>query len=156
MSEAARLDEEVARSLGRANIRAGASVVIDATTEAIWAALVDVESWGDWYRGVTEVKGTSPLTPSSTFQFKAGPAAIDARIERMVHGEELRFAGSSLGVKSVYLFRLSPQGDQVRVDAAQTMGGLAAMAMKMMLQGVTEKAVVRWLDALKRHVEATH
>ncbi len=153
MSEGAKLDKTAAKALGRSAIRAGAAVMVDASPEAVWEALIDVESWGDWYRGVTDVRGTSPLEESSEFRFKAGPASIDARVERLDDRRELRFSGSSTGVRSVYLFVLEPDSERVRVNSTQTMSGLGAMAMKLLLQGVAEKAVVRWLDALKEHVE---
>jgi len=147
------VDASVAAALGRASIRAGARIEIDAEPGRIWTELVAVDAWGDWYRGVTNVRGTAPLEHGSRFRFKAGPASISAVVDRLVVEEELGFTGSSRGSHTAYLFQLQPADDGTTVMAAQTMGGLAARTMKPVLQGVTEKAVVRWLDALKGRVE---
>ena len=147
------VDVDVAHTLGRASIRAGARIAIAAPPTRIWDELVAVETWGDWYHGVTNVRGEGPLVHGSRFRFKAGPASISAVVDRLVVEEELGFTGTSRGSNTAYLFQLEPQGDTTSVTAAQTMGGLAARTMKPVLQGVTEKAVVRWLDALKGRVE---
>ncbi len=148
------VDASVARTLGRASIRAGARIAIDASPAQIWTELVAVETWGDWYHGVTNVRGEGPLVHGSRFRFKAGPASISAVVDRLVVEEELGFTGTSRGSTTAYLFQLEPASETTTVTAAQTMGGLAARTMKPVLQGVTEKAVVRWLDALKGRVEA--
>ncbi len=147
------VDAAVARTLGRASIRAGARIAIEASPAQIWTELVAVEAWGDWYHGVTAVRGEGPLVHGARFRFKAGPASISAVVDRLVVEEELGFTGTSRGSNTAYLFQLQPEGDATTVTAAQTMGGLAARTMKPVLQGVTEKAVVRWLDALKSRVE---
>ena len=148
------VDSSVAAELGRASIRAGARIEIDAGPDRIWTELVAVDAWGDWYHGVTNVRGTAPLEHGSQFRFKAGPASIKAVVDRLIVEEELGFTGSSRGSHTAYLFQLRPDDDGTIVMAAQTMGGLAARTMKPVLQGVTEKAVVRWLDALKGRVES--
>jgi hypothetical protein len=148
------VDVSVARQLGRASVRAGARIAIAASPGQIWTELVAVDAWGDWYHGVTNVRGEGPLAHGSRFRFKAGPASISAVVDRLVIEEELGFTGTSRGSTTAYLFQLEPAQDGTTVTAAQTMGGLAARTMKPVLQGVTEKAVVRWLDALKHRVEA--
>ncbi len=150
----AMVDVAVAQTLGRATIRAGARVTIDASPTQIWNELVAVDAWGDWYHGLTNIRGEAPLVHGSRFRFKAGPASISAVVDRLVVEEELGFTGTSRGSNTAYLFQLQPEDDATTVTAAQTMGGLAARTMKPLMQGVTEKAVVRWLDALKGRVES--
>lgn len=151
--DSARLDASTAATLGRAPIRAGALVEIAAPPETIWEVLLVATEWPTWYSGVTEVKAAGSLEGGSRFSFKAGPAVIEAVVEEALAMERLRFSGSSLGTKATYAFVLDSSGKRTRVSAAQAMSGLAARPMKPVLQGVAEKAVVRWLDALRARVE---
>jgi len=66
----------------------------------------------------------------------------------------LEFIGRSRGSTATYRFELSPSGDSTLVTARQAMTGLAARAMRPMMQKIAETSLPEWLEALKVICEA--
>ena len=144
---------KAARLVDRAVVRAGARVTIEAGHEQVWTLLSEPNDWSDWYGGVKESKGTVPLKVGSKISFSAGPMSFSARVDELEKRRTLRFSGTSPGSSATYFFRIEPQDEGTEVLAAIKMGGLATMATRPIMQGVAEKAVLRWLDALAAAVE---
>lgn len=150
----AEADKAVARKLGvKGVVVAGASRSFDASPTAVWEALLAVSAWSDWYRSIKDLEAPDGRAEVGTrFSFRTGPATIKAEVGEARPGESFRFTGRSAGSITTYAFGISPDGSGSAVLAAQSMGGLATRAMKPVLQGVAEKSVVTWLDALAVHL----
>jgi hypothetical protein len=134
-------DREVAEALDVSGaVVAGASILIPAGPQPVWDVLVGVGECSE----VVEV--------GAKFSFKTGPATIKAVIDVLEEPELLRFTGKSAGSATTYAFRLEQRELGTSVLAAQSMGGLAARTMKPVLQGVADKSVVTWLEALAARV----
>jgi uncharacterized protein YndB with AHSA1/START domain len=144
-------DRDVAKALDVSGaVIAGASIVIPAGPEDVWDVLSGVEEWSVWYSTLKDLDMKSRVVEvGSRFSFKTGPATINAVIDVLEAPEQLRFTGKSAGSVTTYAFRLDAGGPRgTSVLAAQSMGGLAARTMRPVLQGVAEKSVITWLDAL--------
>ena len=152
--EAARSDRAVAEELDvKGAIVAGAERTIDAPVETVWSTLLAVGEWPDWFQTIKDLEVRDEVfTVGSRFSFRTGPATIKAAIDIADEHETFRFTGKSTGSITTYAFRLTSDGSGTVVKAAQSMGGLATRAMKPVLQGVVEKSVVTWLDALAAQV----
>jgi len=84
----------------------------------------------------------------SKLSFRAGPTAFHGRVGEFKEHDTLRFSGKSPGSSATCDFRLESDGENTNVVAAANMGGLAIMAARPIMQGITERAVLHWLDAL--------
>jgi uncharacterized protein YndB with AHSA1/START domain len=150
----AKADREVAKRLRvKGVVVAGASRSFVASPGAVWEALLAIPEWPNWYRSIKDLEVASgEIEVGSRFSFRTGPATIKAEVESAEPGESFRFTGKSAGSITTYAFEIEGRGDGSQVLAAQSMGGLATRAMKPVLQGVAEKSVVTWLDALAVHL----
>lgn len=150
----AKSDKAVAKKLRvKGVVVAGASRSFEASPTVLWKTLLDVSEWSDWYRSIKDLEAPDGQAEVGTrFSFRTGPATIKAEIEDAKPGESFRFTGRSAGSITTYAFQISADGSGSAVLAAQSMGGLATRAMKPVLQGVAEKSVVTWLDALAVHL----
>ena len=151
----ARADRAVAKALGvKGVVTAGAVRSISVPPQQAWDALTRVGEWSAWYRSIKDMEAADEVVDvGSRFSFRTGPAVIKAEVSDAEPGTTFRFTGKSAGSITTYVFELSAEGGGCEVRAAQSMGGLATRAMKPVLQGVAEKSVVTWLDALAAHVE---
>ena len=147
-------DREVAEALDVSGaVVAGASILIPAGPQPVWDVLVGVGEWSTWYTTVKDLQMRSEVVEvGAKFSFKTGPATIKAVIDVLDEPELLRFTGKSAGSATTYAFRLEQREGGTSVLAAQSMGGLAARTMKPVLQGVADKSVVTWLEALAARV----
>lgn len=148
----ARLCPDAAKLVSKSTVRAGARVTINAGPGPIWALLADPGGWSNWYSGVKDSKGPTPLKTGGKLSFKAGPTHFRGRVEELEQEHTLSFSGKSPGSSATYLFRLEKQGKHTEVCAAVSMGGVAILAAKPLMQGIAERAVLRWLDALAEAV----
>ncbi|MGI9577698.1 MAG: SRPBCC family protein [Microthrixaceae bacterium] len=132
---------------------AGASRSLDASPTEVWQALLDVSEWSEWYRSIKDLEAPAGRAEVGTeFSFRTGPATIKAEVEEAQPAESFRFTGRSAGSITTYAFKIESDGSGSSVMAAQSLGGLATRAIKPVLQGVAEKSVVSWLDALAVHL----
>ena len=147
-------DKSVATDLDvNGAIVAGAFRRIEAPAARVWEVLLAVGQWPEWYGTIKDLKvRDETFSKGSKFSFRTGPATIKAAIDVADEPEVFRFTGKSAGSITTYAFSLTADGEHTEVRAAQSMGGLATRAMKPVLQGVAEKSVVTWLDALADRV----
>ena len=147
-------DDSDEASGDRAPVNASASTTIAATPTQVWARLAEVGQWGSWYSDIRNVKVAGLVGSDAEFSFKTGPASVSATVSRWDPPRHLEFIGRSRGSTATYRFELSTSGDSTLVTARQAMTGLAARAMRPMMQKIAETSLPEWLEALKVICEA--
>jgi uncharacterized protein YndB with AHSA1/START domain len=107
------------------------STVTSATPAALWALLVDVESWPTWTKSVTSARriDEGPLRRGSRVRIKQPRMpGMTWQVTELTEGAEFTWAAYSIGVRTTAVHRLVPQADGTRIELevhhSGTLGGL--------------------------------
>jgi uncharacterized protein YndB with AHSA1/START domain len=142
-----------ADDLGPAPVTAAVALEVAAPIEAVWTVLADPSTWNEWYPDIRNVKLSGPVGDGSEFTFSTGPAKVAATIDRWEAPGLLRFVGRSRGSVAIYRFRLTATTGGVIVELAQATSGIAAKAMRPMMQKIADTSLPEWLEALRVRCE---
>jgi len=103
-----------------------ATTVINASAEAIWNVLTDVQNWAQWEPNVTKVEGNAAqgeqITVHTSFSERAFPVTVSEFVpeKRMVWS-----SGMPLGLfKGARTFTLTPVDDGIEVKTREEFSGL--------------------------------
>lgn len=143
-----------ADDLGPAPVVAAVALEVAAPIEAVWTVLADPSTWNGWYPDIRNVKLSGPVGDGSEFTFSTGPAKIAATVDQWEPPGLLRFVGRSRGSVAIYRFRLTATTGGVIVELAQATSGIAAKAMRPMMQKIADTSLPEWLEALRVRCEA--
>ena len=80
---------------------------IEATPEAVWAVMADIEAWPTWNTDVREATLEGPLAPGTVFRWRAGTRLI-SRLEVVDPPTEIGWTGRTLGIPAVHVYRFEP------------------------------------------------
>ena len=142
-----------ADDLGPAPVSAAAAVSIAAPVDEVWAVIADPSGWNDWYPDIRNITVSGAMGPGAGFTFATGPAKVAATVDAWDAPTLLRFVGRSRGSVATYRFRLTANGAGTTVELAETMTGMAAKAMRPMMQKIADTSLPEWLGALKARCE---
>lgn len=129
---------------------------IDASCDAVWAALVDLPSWPTW-NVVHPDPAPPPVEGEGTrlrLQLRPGRGVtVSARWEVVRPGRALAWSGGVPRVfKAVHGFELTPEGEGCRLRHHETFSGaLHRPAMRLVARTLLER-YREVNDALARHV----
>lgn len=137
----------------KAPVQATAAAAASATPQAVWSVLADLPSWSTVYPELRELEADGPAAVGAGFHFKSGPMHIEATVTACETERLLAFEGKGKGASSQYVFALIPDGDVTRIEAAQSMAGLAVKTMRPMLQMIADTSLQDWTDAIARTAE---
>ncbi len=144
-----------------APLRFGASRVIPAQPEEVFAALADTESWPSWFRTITKAEWTSaaPHGVGSTRRVHLGPIKIDEQFIVWEPGKAwgFTFKHTTIPVAKAGAERvdLEPEGTGTRVtytlfvDPLPGLGGVT----KVLKRGI-DKGFADGLKGLEKHLAA--
>ena len=136
-----------------APVRAERDVEIAAPVEIVWDVLSNVSEWPRWNDDVKSAVLTGDVAPGAEFRWKAGPATITSRIERVERPHLLGWTGRTFGLTAIHVWRLEPAEDRTRVTTEESMSGLPARLLHGMTQKNLDKSLDAWLRGLKAESE---
>jgi len=142
-----------ADDLGPAPVVAAVAIEVAAPIGEVWAVLAAPSTWNNWYPDIRNVKLIGPIGPAAEFTFSTGPAKVSATIDAWEPPNLLRFVGRSRGSTAIYRFRLTATPGGVIVELAQATSGIAAKAMRPMMQKIADTSLPQWLEALRVRCE---
>jgi len=132
------------------------SVDLEATPDAVWAALTDFSQYGEW--NVTHVAfpdgAPASLEPGATFKEKVRimgmPGDVAWSVEEAIAPSTLTLAGKGpMGTHMKYAYTLSAAGEGTHLDVESEFGGAALGAMAGALTKETDKALDESVEKLK-------
>ena len=131
-----------------------AEIAVDATPDAVWDTLTDIDSWPRWMPGVQSVVTHGPFAAGSRFEWKAGPGTIRSEVAEAERPRSAAWKGRTFGIRAAHAWRIEDSGPGLtHVHSAESWTGL----LPRLLPGVLRKAVRRALDeglpALKAEAE---
>jgi hypothetical protein len=128
-------------------MRFEADVSMKATSEAIWAAVADPETWPDWTDAVHRVKKLSegPLGVGSKMRITIWfiiPVRLHMTITEFVPGQRVAMEGKALIARMSRYYMLQPQNGRTRAIVGGEATGLLA-PLTWLIGQVLSKEIVQ-------------
>ena len=135
-------------------MRFEAAVTIKATSEAIWAAVADPETWPKWTDAVHKVKKLSegPLGVGSKVRITIIfiiPVRLYMTVTEFVPGQRVAMEGKALFAKMTRYYMLKPQDGRTKAIAGGEANGPLAPLTWLIGQVMSDEIV----QALKMKIE---
>ena len=136
-------------------------IVIEAAPQAVWAWLVRVGLWPEWYPNCPWVKllpGALPeLSPGYRWKWKTFGVAIESVVQVFEPHREIGWEAKGLGNNCYHGWTLEPvdgNPQRTKVITEETQNGIANSLLRLYLRRVMPKGHDLWLRSLKQRVEA--
>lgn len=136
-----------------APVTAKTQLLIAADRQTVWSVLTDFETWPDWKEDVSYMSLAGPVAPGSTFEWKAGPGTIKSTFEEVSAPDKIAWAGSTLGIKAIDVFRLEAVDGGTLVTEEESWTGPLARLLRSRMRRTLQSAIDRGLRALQAEVE---
>jgi len=125
------------------------SITIDVPIEIVWGIVSDIASWPSWNSDVENVDLHGPVTPGTSFKWKAGGATIQSRLVVVEAPYQIGWHGATMGIKAQHVFKLTQQGTQTVVTTEEAYEGLVSSILRKYLRKVLQTTLDKNLQSLK-------
>ncbi len=132
---------------------------IDASPEAVWDVLTDLEQFEEWNPFITKAEGVVKEGERiSVFLKPEGKKGMSFRPTLLVTRprEEMRWLGKVPGFHGEHVFRIEPRNGGVRFEQSETFTGFLTPLLMRRLGSPTEKGFRKMNRALKERAEAMY
>jgi Polyketide cyclase / dehydrase and lipid transport len=136
-----------------APVVASAEMEIEASADAIWDVITDVERWPEWNPDVKKATLEGGPAEGATFRWKAGPGTIASTFRRLGRPRLVGWTGRTLGVRAVHVHRLEPRGDATLVTSEESWDGLPVRLFWRRMRTMLENSLLAGLGYLKAEAE---
>lgn len=136
-----------------APVKCSKTVIINAHSEKVWAALTDINNWPAWQTDIRNSVLHGDLNPGTTFNWKSGGANILSTIHTVEPYSNFGWSGRSIGMMAIHNWTLMEAGAQTIVSVEESMEGFIASLLRKSLNGILEKGMHNWLALLKQECE---
>ena len=132
-----------------APVVASGEILIAATPEKIWNIMTSIEQWPLWNPEIKWAELRGQLIAGTRFIWKSGPGTITSTIQKVEYQRFISWTGSTLGIKAVHTWRLTPQAGGTQVHTQESWEGLVVRLLKGSMQRQLDKAIQSGLRYLK-------
>ncbi|MEQ8470518.1 MAG: SRPBCC family protein [Marinoscillum sp.] len=133
-----------------ASIRDSQSIIINASIEKVWNAIIDIKGWSEWNPDIKSVKIES-VEVGKSFSWNIGGTTINSTIRQIIPNELISWTGSAMGIKAIHVWRLEEaEGNQTIVTTEESMQGFFTLFFS---HQKLHSSLLNWLDRLKQEAE---
>lgn len=132
--------------------QAAGEIRVDATPEAVWSVLADVERWPEVRGDVHDVESSGPATPGATFTWSAGPNRVTSTFGAVEPGRLLTYVSTSAGAHFTHVYRTEPSGSGTLLSCKETLSGPVVAAL--LPSAALQAGVDTWLAGVKAAAES--
>jgi uncharacterized protein YndB with AHSA1/START domain len=126
---------------------------MQATPDAVWDVLTDVEGWPTWNPDVKSASLQGGFAEGSTFRWKAGPGTISSTIQRVERPSLIAWTGTTFGIKARHVYVLEGRATNTLVRTSESYDGLVARLFRRQLRKTLDRALVDGLHHLEAELE---
>src|SRR5919107_5746867 len=84
---------------------------IEAPRERVWGLLSDIGDWPRWQSGVSNAQLEGPLSPGTSFRWKAGSMGIRSTLAEVTPPFHIAWDGRAVGMRAHHAWHLYPRPD---------------------------------------------
>jgi uncharacterized protein YndB with AHSA1/START domain len=136
-----------------APVRNQSEIEIEASPEAVWAALTDFERWPSWNPEVKSISIDGPVQPGTVFRWKSGPGTIVSELQTVDPPHTISWTGKTMSIRAFHVWSLEPRDGKTIVKSDETFQGTLARIFRGPLQKAVDKAFDDSLPRFKAQVE---
>ncbi|MEJ8818653.1 SRPBCC family protein [Lacibacter sp. H407] len=136
-----------------APVKCSRSISINADSKKVWDILTDINNWATWQSEIKNPKLNGELKPATTFDWKTGGAKIHSTLHTVISEKEFGWTGKTFGMVAIHNWVLSVKGSRTIVSVDESMEGFLASLFKKAFNRNLEKAMLYWLEQLKKEAE---
>ncbi len=152
-------EDAFAEAMARAAVRVALEVDVPVTHERVWDAVVRVERWPVWHRGigVAVLRGEAPA-PGIRLDWQADGMRIRSTVYEVIEGTRVAWSLRTLGAHGAQRWTLEPVDGEganlpmTRVRLEEWWVGIGARLLRRTLQRTLDVARAAWLERLRDHV----
>ena len=137
----------------QAPVFASGEIQIAAPPEVVWDVVANVDQWPEWNPGVSDVSLDGPISPGTTFNWKAGRSKIVSRFERVDRPRSVGWTGRTLGIPAIHVWKIEQADTGSRLSTQESWGGWLTRLLRRKLQAMLDEAVQKGLQATKTEAE---
>ena len=131
-----------------------ADIDVDASPEAVWETLTDLDSSPGWHPGVKSMAADGPFAVGSTFRWSAGPGTIKSEVVTADRPSSAVWKGYHGGIDAVHVWTIEPVGPTTtHVHTEESWSGLLPRMLRKMLQNTLKKSIDKGLPVIKAEAE---
>lgn len=129
------------------------TIIINADSKKVWAALTDIDKWSSWNTDISNPKLNGTLKPETTFDWKTGGAKIHSTLHTVEPFSNFGWTGKALGAFAIHNWTLKETNGQTTVFVEESMQGFLVGLLKGMFNKNLESQMQNWLELLKKECE---
>jgi uncharacterized protein YndB with AHSA1/START domain len=137
----------------KAPVKCSKTVIINASSEKVWAVLTDISNWPAWQTDISKSVLHGDLKPGRTFNWKSGGANILSTIHTVEPFNYFGWTGKAVGLFAVHNWVVMETSGQTIVTVEESMEGIVASLLRKSLNRNLEKGMHNWLALLKQECE---
>lgn len=129
------------------------TILINASVEAVWSVLTDIDHWPEWQAEIPTAKANGPLAAGTPFKWKTGGLKIRSVLHTVEPPRYFGWKGTSVGTYAVHNWILSEKDGQTEVEVEESMDGIPVRLFRKSFQKSLESGMQTWLELLKKRCE---
>jgi hypothetical protein len=127
---------------------------VEASPEAVWDTLTDLDSWPGWLPDVKSMAADGPFVVGTKFKWRAGPGTIKSEVVTAERPSRAAWKGRTMGINAVHAWTIEPVGPTTtHVHTEESWSGLMPRILRKMLHNTLEKSLDEGLPAVKAEAE---
>jgi uncharacterized membrane protein len=119
------------------------SIEINAPLEKVYSLISNINSWPNWFEGVTEVKINGDIHEGTDFIWKAKGYKIKSKIHTIKTNSAIGWTGKMWWIKAVHNWRfLNNQNGKTKVIVQENFSGFCSSFMRNSLKDDMKKDLI--------------
>ncbi len=135
------------------------TIHIHASTDRVWAVMIDVERWPEWTESIRSLErlseGPFGLGSEARLRVKGAPEPTVWRVTECTEGQSFTWETDARGVYSRASHVIDPEGDGSRVTLSVTNSGWPATLLAPILAWVGRRNLRLEAEGLRRRCEGS-
>jgi uncharacterized protein YndB with AHSA1/START domain len=136
-----------------APVKCSKTITINAGSEKVWEVMTNINHWPNWQTDIHKSKLNGELKADTTFDWKSGGVKIHSKIHTVEPCKYFGWTGKTFGLFAIHNWTITESEEQSIVSVEESMEGFLAKLFKKSFNRNLEKAMLNWLDLLKKECE---
>lgn len=128
-------------------------IEIEATVDAVWKTLTDINDWPKWQKDVTETLVNGDIKQGTKFDWKAGGLSFKSVIHTSNPKSMFGWTGSTFGANAVHNWFFEENGNVTVVKVEESLQGILPKLFTSYFRKNLDSGVVKNLKELKSAAE---
>lgn len=136
-----------------APVKQANQILIQATPEAVWKVLTDINHWTAWNEKISKAQINAPISKEVQFLWTVNGAKIKSTLHTVEPHKTFGWSGTTFGGSAIHNWYLENQNGATLVKVEESMEGWLVGLFKNKMNKDLANDMWFWLESLKRKCE---